>query len=105
MDNINSFFFQTLSDRTVASKTTTTRTTTLAKKSNEVKPVAKAKTTKIEKPKQNGIAPTSVTEEINIVNNVVNQPESEILVKDNSPLDNKLLIETNNSLVDTTPAD
>ncbi|XP_066247758.1 uncharacterized protein [Euwallacea similis] len=95
-----------LSDRTVASKTsTTTRTLTLSKRPADLKTISKTKTTKIEKPKENGVAPANVTEEITIVNNVVNQAGTETLVKDNSPLDNKLLIETSNSLIDTTPAD
>ncbi|XP_066146248.1 uncharacterized protein [Euwallacea fornicatus] len=95
-----------LSDRTVASKTSsTTRTVTMSKRPADFKTISKTKTTKIEKPKENGVAPANVTEEITIVNNVVNQGGTETLVKDNSPLDNKLLIETSNSLIDPTPAD
>ena len=84
------------------SKTTTTTTKTSSlKKPNEIKSVTKTKTTKIEKPKENGIAAASITEEIKeltIVNNVVNETEN--LLKDNSPLDNKLITETTNSLID-----
>ncbi|XP_050304979.1 titin-like isoform X2 [Anthonomus grandis grandis] len=101
-----------MSDRTLASRTSTSRTTTGAKKPGETAKTAtsqnsKVKTTKVEKPKQNGIAPAAVTEEIKeteitIVNNVTSNatpPESETLLKDNSPIDNKL-IEISNTLID-----
>lgn len=99
-----------MSDRTVAARTsiTSSKTTTLSKKPGDIKTTTKTKTTKVEKPKQNGVAPTNITEEIKeitIVNNVVNETESENLLKDNSPLDNKLLIETSNALIDMNPAD
>ncbi|KAL1497589.1 hypothetical protein ABEB36_008523 [Hypothenemus hampei] len=91
---------KSLSNRTVAARTTTTtRTTTLGKQ-----PVSKTKTTKIEKPKENGVAPTNITEEINeinVVNNIVNQSETETLLKDNSPVNNRLLLD--NPLVDPNP--
>ncbi|XP_050503626.1 titin [Diabrotica virgifera virgifera] len=85
---------------TVTKTSTTTMKSTTAKKPAELikGPVTKTKTTKIEKPKENGIS-TVVTEEITVVNNtnavidnqIDSQPE---LMKDNSPIDNKLLIET-----------
>ncbi|CAG9831162.1 unnamed protein product, partial [Diabrotica balteata] len=91
---------------TVTKTSTTTMKSTTAKKPAELVkgPITKTKTTKIEKPKENGIS-TVVTEEITVVNNtnavidnqIDSQPE---LMKDNSPIDNKLLIETT-QLVET----
>ncbi|XP_076265409.1 uncharacterized protein LOC143199457 isoform X2 [Rhynchophorus ferrugineus] len=86
--------------------TTTTTKTTLTKKPGEVKTLTKTKTTKVEKPKENGIAPASVTEEIKeitiVTNNVVG---TDSLLKDNSPIDNKLLDDVPNQLTQATPAD
>ncbi|XP_057667078.1 titin-like isoform X1 [Diorhabda carinulata] len=87
------------STRTTVSKTTTTtmKSTTAKKPSEIIKGPVKTKTTKIEKPKENGVFEV-VTEEITIVNNtnaVINALEQEPeLIKDNSPVDNKILIET-----------
>ncbi|XP_060528777.1 nascent polypeptide-associated complex subunit alpha, muscle-specific form-like [Cylas formicarius] len=83
----------TTTNRTAAKTTTTTAKSTLGKKPGEVKSVSKTKTTKIEKPKENGVSATIVTEEITVVNNMVNELESQLL-KDNSPIDNKLTVES-----------
>lgn len=65
----------------------------------------KTKTTKIEKPKENGES-TIITEELTVVHNTNNSiavdgdPQ---LMKDNSPLDNKLIIDSfveTNAVVD-----
>ncbi|CAH1100491.1 unnamed protein product [Psylliodes chrysocephalus] len=115
------------SARTMVSKSTTstTKSAITKKKPTEVlKTTAiKTKTTKIEKPKQNGIS-TVVTEEITVVNNTIVNQKSELininnvvdnqqpelinvdsqdlgiidtqqqepdLIKDNSPIDNKII--------------
>ncbi|XP_030764187.1 SH3 domain-containing protein C23A1.17-like isoform X2 [Sitophilus oryzae] len=100
-----------LTRRPIPPKTTTSTTkTTSPRKPGDVKPPAatKTKTTKVEKPKENGIAPTSVTteeiKEITVVSNNVTA-ESEDLLKDNSPLDNKLLTGASNPFIEATPAD
>lgn len=78
----------------------------MTKKPGELKTVTKTKTTKVEKPKENGIAPASVTEEIKEITIVTNNVmEAETLLKDNSPIDNKLLAECANPLIQATPAD
>lgn len=66
----------------------------------------KTKTTKIEKPKENGES-TIVTEELTTVvhttNNSIAVDGDPQLVKDNSPLDNKLIIDSfveTNAVVD-----
>nr|XP_008196003.1 PREDICTED: 205 kDa microtubule-associated protein [Tribolium castaneum] len=86
--------------RTTVTKTTTSSTTrpgaaaAAGKKPLEItRTVNKTKTTKIEKPVQNGVT-TTVTEQITLVNNAVNDSESQ-LIKDNSPIDNKLIVDTN----------
>ncbi|RZC38159.1 hypothetical protein BDFB_004562, partial [Asbolus verrucosus] len=82
--------------RTTVTKTTTTTTrpSNAGKKPLEItRNVSKTKTTKIEKPVQNGVT-TVVTEQITIVNNAVNESDPQ-LMKDNSPIDNKLIVETN----------
>ncbi|CAH1154033.1 unnamed protein product, partial [Phaedon cochleariae] len=74
---------KTSSTRTITSKTTTTTMkSTMAKKPTEI---VRTKTTKIEKPKQNGTSET-VIEEITMI--------SDQLLKDNSPVDNKLITES-----------
>ncbi|XP_044271557.1 proteoglycan 4-like [Tribolium madens] len=84
--------------RTTVTKTTTSSTTrpgaAAGKKPLEItRTVSKTKTTKIEKPVQNGVT-TVVTEQITLVNNAVNDSDSQ-LMKDNSPIDNKLIVDTN----------
>lgn len=98
------FLFQTSATRTTVSKTTTTTMkSTTGKKPIEIvrNTTNKTKTTKIEKPKENGES-TVVTEELTTVvhttNNSIAVDGDPQLLKDNSPLDNKLII---NSFVDT----
>lgn len=81
---------------TGATRTTTLTRTTSARQAAAKKPqelVRKAKTTKIEKPMENGVS-TIVTEQI-IVSNAVNDEGEAQLAKDNSPIDNKLIVEAN----------
>ncbi|KAJ3643778.1 hypothetical protein Zmor_026467 [Zophobas morio] len=83
--------------RTTVTKTstTTTRPGAVGKKPLEITRTGSktTKITKIEKPVQNGVT-TVVTEQITIVNNAVNDSDTQLL-KDNSPIDNKLLVDTN----------
>lgn len=98
------FLFQTSATRTTVSKTTTTMKSTTGKKPIEIVRNAanKTKMTKIEKPKENGESTVVVTEELTTVvhttNNSIGVDGDPQLIKDNSPLDNKLII---NSFVDT----
>ncbi|XP_023311982.1 mucin-2 isoform X3 [Anoplophora glabripennis] len=91
--------------RTSKTTTTTMKSTTAKKPTELVRNVtSKTRTTKVEKPKQNGVA-TLVTEEITVatvVNNTIEGSEPQLL-KDNSPMDNKLIMES--ALIQTNTAD
>lgn len=81
---------------------------TTAKKPAEIvrNATTKTKTTKIEKPKENGVAGL-VTEEITTTTTatvgVLIEDSEPQLLKDNSPVDNKLILES--ALIQTNTAD